>query len=152
MYSFFRYFPSSFFLLHPLTNEYLPGVYLTDLTFIEDGIPSLTPSGLINFSKRTKTAEVIRDIQQYQNVPYLLHPVSELQDYILNNLHSANDVHDMYERSLEVEPRERDDEKIARYAAAAAVNHNFNHHHHNHHAGSAENKRLLVSSLSAMKG
>ena len=95
---------------------------------------------------------MIRDIQQYQNVPYLLHPVSELQDYILNNLHSANDVHDMYERSLEVEPRERDDEKIARYAAAAAVNHNFNHHHHNHHAGSAENKRLLVSSLSAMKG
>ncbi|BDD55230.1 hypothetical protein MAP00_000774 [Monascus purpureus] len=90
------------------------GVYLTDLTFIEDGIPSLTPSELINFSKRAKTAEVIRDIQQYQNVPYLLQSVPELQDYILNNLQSANDVHDMYDRSLEVEPREREEEKIAR--------------------------------------
>ncbi|KAH8429551.1 putative cell division control protein Cdc25 [Aspergillus melleus] len=90
------------------------GVYLTDLTFIEDGIPSLTPSELINFNKRAKTAEVIRDIQQYQNVPYLLTPVHELQDYILSNLQAAGDVHDMYDRSLEVEPREREDEKIAR--------------------------------------
>ncbi|KAL5000320.1 ras guanine nucleotide exchange factor domain-containing protein [Aspergillus recurvatus] len=92
------------------------GVYLTDLTFIEDGIPSLTPSELINFNKRTKTAEVIRDIQQYQNSPYLLTPVTELQEYILSNLQGAGDVHDMYDRSLEVEPREREDEKIARYA------------------------------------
>ncbi|PLB40603.1 putative cell division control protein Cdc25 [Aspergillus candidus] len=89
------------------------GVYLTDLTFIEDGIPSLTPSELINFNKRAKTAEVIRDIQQYQNVPYLLQPVPELQDYILSNLQAAGDVHNMYDRSLEVEPREREDEKIA---------------------------------------
>ncbi|OGM45902.1 cell division control protein Cdc25 [Aspergillus bombycis] len=95
------------------------GVYLTDLTFIEDGIPSLTPSELINFNKRAKTAEVIRDIQQYQNVPYLLQPVPELQDYILSNLQAAGDVHDMYDRSLEVEPREREDEKIARYATTA---------------------------------
>ncbi|CAG8111353.1 unnamed protein product [Penicillium olsonii] len=96
------------------------GVYLTDLTFIEDGIPSLTPSELINFNKRAKTAEVIRDIQQYQNVPYLLQPVGELQDYILSNLQGAGDVHDMYDRSLEIEPREREDEKIARYAEASA--------------------------------
>lgn len=90
------------------------------MTFIEDGIPSLTPSELINFSKRAKTAEVIRDIQQYQNVPYLLQPVPELQDYILSNLQAAGDVHDMYDRSLEIEPREREDEKIARYAEAAS--------------------------------
>lgn len=96
-------------------NRYL-GVYLTDLTFIEDGIPSLTPSELINFNKRAKTAEVIRDIQQYQSIPYLLQPVPELQDYILSNLQAAGDVHDMYDRSLELEPREREDEKIARYA------------------------------------
>lgn len=95
----------------------LSGVYLTDLTFIEDGIPSLTPSELINFNKRAKTAEVIREIRQYQNVPYLLQPVPELQDYILSNLQAAGDVHNMYDRSLEVEPREREDEKIARYAA-----------------------------------
>ncbi|PGG95409.1 hypothetical protein GX51_08257 [Blastomyces parvus] len=91
------------------------GVYLTDLTFIEDGIPSLTQSHLINFNKRAKTAEVIRDIQQYQNAPYPFHPVPELQDYVLSNMQAAGDVHEMYDRSLEIEPREREDEKIARY-------------------------------------
>ncbi|KAI9678538.1 MAG: hypothetical protein M1817_005595 [Caeruleum heppii] len=91
------------------------GVYLTDLTFIEDGIPSIIKkTSLINFAKRAKTAEVIRDIQQYQNVPYPLQPVPELQDYILTNMQAAGDVHEMYDRSLAVEPRENQDEKIAR--------------------------------------
>jgi son of sevenless-like protein len=86
------------------------------LTFIEDGIASLVKNtNLINFTKRTKTAEVIRDIQQYQNVPYSLQPVPELQEYILTNMQAAGDVHEMYDRSLAVEPREREDEKIARY-------------------------------------
>ncbi|KAH8725856.1 ras guanine nucleotide exchange factor domain-containing protein [Phaeosphaeriaceae sp. PMI808] len=104
--------------LHRANPPCIPffGVYLTDLTFIEDGIPSLIKkTNLINFAKRAKTAEVIRDIQQYQNVPYPLQPVPELQDYILTNMQSAGDVHEMYEMSLTVEPREREDEKIARY-------------------------------------
>jgi son of sevenless len=93
----------------------VPGVYLTDLTFIEDGIPSIIKrTNLINFAKRAKTAEVIRDIQQYQSCPYPLQPVTELQDYILSNMQAAGDVHEMYDRSLAVEPREREDEKIAR--------------------------------------
>lgn len=91
------------------------GVYLTDLTFIEDGIASVVKnSNLINFTKRTKTAEVIRDIQQYQNVPYSLSQVPELQDYILEHMKGAGDVHEMYDKSLQVEPREREDEKITR--------------------------------------
>ncbi|CAI6085262.1 unnamed protein product [Clonostachys chloroleuca] len=94
------------------------GVYLTDLTFIEDGIPSIIKkTNLINFAKRAKTAEVIRDIQQYQNVGYSLQPVPELQDYILSNMQAAGDVHEMYDKSLQVEPREREDEKIVRVLA-----------------------------------
>ncbi|KAI4160387.1 MAG: hypothetical protein LQ342_005798 [Letrouitia transgressa] len=93
-------------------------VYLTDLTFIEDGIPSVIKKNhYINFAKRAKTAEVIRDIQRNQNVPYPLKPVADLQDYILSNMQSAGDVHEMYEKSLQVEPREREDEKITRYAS-----------------------------------
>lgn len=92
------------------------GVFLTDLTFIEDGIPSIFKrTNLINFAKRAKAAEVIRDIQQYQNVPYPLQPVPELQDYITSHMQSASDVSEMYDRSLTVEPREREDEKITRY-------------------------------------
>ncbi|KAL3423346.1 RasGEF domain-containing protein [Phlyctema vagabunda] len=94
------------------------GVYLTDLTFIEDGIPSIIKkTTLINFAKRAKTAEVIRDIEQYQNVPYPLTPVPELQEYILSNMQAAGDVHEMYDKSLAVEPREREDEKIVRVLA-----------------------------------
>ncbi|KAI9828806.1 MAG: hypothetical protein M1832_001911 [Thelocarpon impressellum] len=98
------------------------GVYLTDLTFIEDGIPgTIKKTNLINFHKRAKTAEIIRDIQQCQNEPYPLQPVPELQDYILTNMQSAGDVHEMYDRSLAVEPRENQDEKIARYGFKSGV-------------------------------
>ncbi|KIV87709.1 hypothetical protein PV11_03238 [Exophiala sideris] len=91
------------------------GTYLTDLTFIEDGIPSLVKNtDLIHFAKRTKTAEVIRDIQQYQNVPYSLNPVPELQEWIADHMRNCGDVQEMYNQSLKVEPREREEEKIAR--------------------------------------
>ncbi|KAL2123342.1 hypothetical protein VTJ04DRAFT_3797 [Mycothermus thermophilus] len=106
--------------LHAANPPCIPffGVYLTDLTFIEDGIPSvIKKTNLINFAKRAKTAEVIRDIQQYQNVAYSLQPVPELQDYILSNMQAAGDVHEMYEKSLQIEPREREDEKIVRVLA-----------------------------------
>jgi len=52
------------------------GVYLTFLTFIEDGNPNFlqgeTPKGekLINFGKRMKSAGVLREMQTYQSVPY----------------------------------------------------------------------------------
>ena len=71
-------------------------------------------TNLINFAKRAKSADVIRDIQQYQNVPYPLKAVGDLQDYILTNMQAAGDVHEMYDKSLQVEPREREDEKITR--------------------------------------
>lgn len=58
---------------------------------------------------------MIRDIQQYQNVGYSLQPVVELQDYVLSNMQAAGDVHEMYDKSLQIEPREREDEKIVRY-------------------------------------
>ena len=91
------------------------GIFLTDLTFIEDGIPSIVKrTNLINFAKRAKTANVIRNIQQFQNIPYSLKPVGDLQDYILSHMNSAGDVHEMYDKSLQIEPREREDEKITR--------------------------------------
>lgn len=64
--------------------------------------------------KRAKTADVIRDIQQYQNVPYSLNPVPDLQEWILHHMRTAGDVHEMYDKSLQIEPREREEEKIAR--------------------------------------
>jgi son of sevenless-like protein len=87
-----------------------------DLTFIENGMPSvIKKSALINFTKRAEIAEVIRDIQQYQNVPYPLQPVPEVQEYILSNTQAASDVREMYDKSLAVESDLREDENIVRY-------------------------------------
>ncbi|KAJ3249779.1 hypothetical protein HK104_007561 [Borealophlyctis nickersoniae] len=123
-------------MLHSANPPCVPflGFYLTDLTFIEDGNPdeirvnpngtvanssqpedpNVTPIKLINFSKRMKTAEVIREVQQYQNVPYALTPVPELQQFLKGSFMATMDDANLYDLSLELEPREREDEKITR--------------------------------------
>ena len=47
-------------------SEILTGVYLTDLTFIEDGNPEKI-DGLINWGKKQMTAGVIREITLFQS-------------------------------------------------------------------------------------
>lgn len=42
------------------------GIFLSDLTFTEDGNPDLLLGNMINFQKRCKLAERIRWIKQYQ--------------------------------------------------------------------------------------
>lgn len=93
------------------------GLYLTDLTFIEDGNVNNIKAmpHLINFDKRMKTAEKIREIQQYQCEPYTLVEVSEIKNFLVTHIESGEpNADDLYDRSLHLEPREREDEKIAR--------------------------------------
>jgi hypothetical protein len=59
-------------------------MYLTDLTFIEDGNKNLLPDGNINFAKRQRLSEVISEIQTYQNTPYCLEEVSFINEYLFN--------------------------------------------------------------------
>jgi len=116
MHSILRYAVSVLPTLKSHTKQ-SPGVYLTDLTFIEDGIPAtIKKSDLINFAKRAKTAEVIREIQTYQNVAYPFKTVPELLEMMIPVINESPDVSDQdtYDLSLKLEPREREDEKIAR--------------------------------------
>ncbi|KAH8651183.1 ras guanine nucleotide exchange factor domain-containing protein [Xylariales sp. PMI_506] len=94
------------------------GIYVTDLRFIESGISSYLPrSDMINFKKSTKTAEVIRNIQHYQEVPYTLRRVKEIQQFILGNLETSQDLAVQLKRSETLEPnRRKEDERITRYA------------------------------------
>jgi son of sevenless-like protein len=105
--------------LHSQSPPCVPflGVYLTDLTFIDEGNPHLIHHkgrALISFAKRQKTAEVIREIQQYQHVPYALQPLPDVQNFIMQCLDLTRGMAEMWELSLLREPREREDEKIAR--------------------------------------
>ncbi|KAJ3135595.1 hypothetical protein HK100_002477 [Physocladia obscura] len=123
------------------------GLFLTDLTFIEDGsadilkprehltfpdqlfsldLPPAThvegaeaearagaaanqPVKLINFFKHVKTAEIIRDIQQFQNEPYHIAPITEVQDFFYKSFEVDFDDKQLYSMSLALEPRERGD-------------------------------------------
>ncbi|CAO3699808.1 unnamed protein product [Rhizopus stolonifer] len=105
-------------LIHSINPPCIPflGIYLQDLTFIEDGNSNELKKNkeLINFAKRAKTAEVIREIQQYQSSLYQLKTVDEIQEFIKSNLLSTRDEEQLYNESLKIEPREREDEKITR--------------------------------------
>jgi len=59
------------------------GIYLTDLTFMDDGSPNFLPSpkegkDLINFAKRRVIAGVITQVQTFQLSGYNLQPVHQI--------------------------------------------------------------------------
>lgn len=79
------------------------GLYLTDLTFIDDGTTKHLANGYINFSKCRKIAQVIAEIQQYQQLPYNLKKVPSILEWFKTiQLHSKEA---QYNRSLDIEPR-----------------------------------------------
>ncbi|KAG9040495.1 hypothetical protein FS837_000553 [Tulasnella sp. UAMH 9824] len=92
------------------------GVYLTTLTFIQDGNKDMLnkENNMINFGKRQKAAEVIREIKTYQSRPYNLTELPNVQDLIQNSLARVENSPDFWELSMQLEPREREDEKMAR--------------------------------------
>ncbi|KAL6054788.1 Son of sevenless 1 [Balamuthia mandrillaris] len=91
--------------LHNVDPPCIPylGVYLTDLTFIEDGNKDYLAGGLINFVKRRAVSEVISEIQQYQQTPYCLKEVPFMANYLKNvEFWEENET---YNNSLKVEPK-----------------------------------------------
>lgn len=96
-------------IIHKINPPCIPflGIYLQDLTFIEDGNANFLKksNNLINFAKRMKTAEVIRDLQQYQSTHYMLTAVPDIQEFIKTHLHSSREEEELYNLSLRLEPR-----------------------------------------------
>ncbi|KAF8635804.1 hypothetical protein AX15_000011 [Amanita polypyramis BW_CC] len=94
------------------------GVFLSTLQFTQDGNPDMLPGGLVNFRKRQMLSEVIGDIKRWQAQPFNLTPVPVIMNYIDDSLNQFNDTKASSDRfwqmSLELEPREREDEKMAR--------------------------------------
>ena len=90
--------------LHPPCVPYI-GVYQTDLTFIEEGNPTMC-DGLVNWKKCRLQASIIVEIQTYQQSPYSYFPVPWIKDYFLN-LEPRNDDNEMWNASITIEPKER---------------------------------------------
>ncbi|KAJ5071450.1 guanine nucleotide exchange factor [Anaeramoeba ignava] len=83
------------------------GIFLTDLTFIEDGNPStITDNSLINFDKHRMISKIILQIQKFQRASFDLHIVPEIQQ-ALENLPFESDENVLYKMSLKNEPRQK---------------------------------------------
>ncbi|OAD00051.1 hypothetical protein MUCCIDRAFT_153874 [Mucor lusitanicus CBS 277.49] len=88
------------------------GVYLTDMTFIDDGNADhrMSPGGkqLINFDKYIKVTRILNEIDQFQ-ISYKLFEVDEIQKFLKKTLESVEqDDQVFYAKSLKREPKEED--------------------------------------------
>ncbi|XP_055716567.1 ras-specific guanine nucleotide-releasing factor 2-like [Phlebotomus papatasi] len=93
-------------VLHRCDPPCIPylGMYLTDLSFIEEGTPDFTPDGLLNFSKMRMIAHVIREIRHFQQTPYKIDHIPKVTNYLLDTSLLLDD-DELYSRSLQIEPR-----------------------------------------------
>ncbi|CAN8004877.1 unnamed protein product, partial [Ixodes hexagonus] len=80
------------------------GMYLTDLSFIEEGTPNFTEEGLLNFSKMRMIAHVIREIRHFQQTPYKIEMIPKVFNYLLDPGRLMPD-EELYRLSLCLEPR-----------------------------------------------
>lgn len=80
------------------------GLYLTDLSFIEEGTPNFTEEGLLNFSKMRMIAHVIREIRHFQQTPYKIEMIPKVFNYLLDPGRLMPD-EELYRLSLCLEPR-----------------------------------------------
>merc|ERR1712137_1393468 len=80
------------------------GMYFTDLTFIEDGNNDKIGE-LHNISKRIFVSNVISEIQQYQQSPYILKDVPPIQNFFNHLDDKIIDKEQCYQISLQILPR-----------------------------------------------
>lgn len=82
-------------------------MFLTDLTFIEEGNKTFCESGKINFKKCTKIHTTIETMLKAQSIPYDIKPDPNLQEFF-NNLPDIVDQDALdeawFEKSREIEP------------------------------------------------
>lgn len=97
-------------LLYRISPPCVPffGLYTKDLTFIEDGNPDqlYSDSRLINFAKRSLTADVLLEIRRFQSTPYNFERVPPLVDFLKGQIEPVLTDEERYERSLKLEPRQ----------------------------------------------
>jgi len=97
-------------LLKTISPPCIPylGVYLTDLTFVEEGnldfiSTTKTNEKIINWQKRKLIYTIINNIQQFQQLSYNLQPVHQIQEF-LRKIPNVEDS-ELFRLSLEKEPR-----------------------------------------------
>lgn len=86
------------------------GVYFTDLVFIEEGNPNYIPDApnMINWQKALMSSSIMLQIQRFQAKGYSLFQSVPVHDWLSTSITSAVMTEsELYQKSLEVEPREK---------------------------------------------
>ncbi len=141
-------------LIHPPMVPFF-GVYLTDLTFVEHGNNDFYQgnTNIINFAKRFKVFEIIRDINQYQTSRYNLQVLVEVQEYLNQAFRATPPPEEQYEMSIAIEPRERSGSAVTSSAATTTNNHGHGHgHEFNLHRRNTEKGKHRSSSAGFLVG
>eukprot|EP01113_Clastostelium_recurvatum_P022051 TRINITY_DN2622_c0_g1_i4.p1 TRINITY_DN2622_c0_g1~~TRINITY_DN2622_c0_g1_i4.p1 ORF type:complete len:1359 (+),score=409.19 TRINITY_DN2622_c0_g1_i4:97-4173(+) len=107
----YKHYREALHNVNPPCVPYL-GIYLTDLTFIEDGNKDTVNGCLINFRKRQLVSNIMAEIQLYQQFRYSINEPNEALIQLLTNL-PAHDDSQLYQLSLLREPRNASREDIA---------------------------------------
>lgn len=83
------------------------GVFLSDLTFIQNGNSDVLhgDTKLVNFAKRTKTLDVLRELSRYKNLKYNIKKNNDVQDFVRFQFKNLQSIEEQYSRSLAIEPR-----------------------------------------------
>eukprot|EP00835_Amoeboradix_gromovi_P004456 NODE_348_length_10403_cov_0.608210.p1 type:complete len:1268 gc:universal NODE_348_length_10403_cov_0.608210:1396-5199(+) len=95
--------------LKTLQKPILPflGVFITDMTFVDLGNNNFLPENhFINFDKRRKFSHLIKELNQYQRVPFNFVPISFIQEYLFTVKPEQNE-NKLFEMSQQVEPPEQ---------------------------------------------
>jgi len=96
--------------MHNLDPPCVPhiGLYLSDLTFIDEGNPDfllIDNHDHVNFDKFLLVAKVIGEIQLFQQVEYSNIQVDQRIQAFLTFIHAILDSDILFEISLEIEPK-----------------------------------------------
>eukprot|EP01130_Rhizamoeba_saxonica_P008944 TRINITY_DN3625_c0_g2_i1.p1 TRINITY_DN3625_c0_g2~~TRINITY_DN3625_c0_g2_i1.p1 ORF type:complete len:622 (-),score=134.95 TRINITY_DN3625_c0_g2_i1:53-1918(-) len=112
------------------------GVYLTDLTFIEDGNPNYlsTECGstdIINFEKMRMVSDAIKDILLYQQMPYNFDKVPQIFEFFAKGNLDVLEENECYRLSRDCEPKDvievfkRKEKKLSRKSSINSLKRSF---------------------------
>lgn len=95
-----------------LTFEYpclpYPGMLLSDLIFIDEGNKNMV-NEKVNFLKMRKMAKTLSELIQYQQKPFVFHPVKLIKEILTQEVTETDQT--LYEKSLKLEPRKEEEEE-----------------------------------------
>merc|ERR1712137_317007 len=90
-----------------LQNTNLPclpyfGIFLRDLTFVDDSLDNTLENGFVNFHKMKRMTSIVQSIIHYQATPFSMTVKGHLYNYLKNVAPLREDT--LYDKSTKCEP------------------------------------------------